>query len=127
MFALQTKKGKPKLGRMVMELLAASLADVLHDRQDPSVVLYLQNLGGKLLTASGKEAIVIGVAHGMMYLHTLRKRITHRDLKPANVLLDDKGTPKICDFVRSPRFTLFYPRPLTTPCPLPHATAWLRE
>ena len=51
---------------MVMELLATSLADVLHSRGDPAVARFLQTLGGKLLTTPGKEAIGIGIAHGMM-------------------------------------------------------------
>lgn len=42
--------------------------------------------------------ILIGIASGMQWLHSLRPTIVHRDLKPANVLMDSFGNPKVCDF-----------------------------
>lgn len=45
------------------------------------------------------EAIAIGMARGIEYLHQgCDQRILHFDLKPQNILLDHNFTPKICDF-----------------------------
>lgn len=54
------------------------------------------------LTSTNKTLIAIGIANGMMSLHSVG--IIHRDLKPLNILLDEKLLPKICDFGLS-RFT----------------------
>ncbi|PFH45790.1 hypothetical protein AMATHDRAFT_43951 [Amanita thiersii Skay4041] len=43
-----------------------------------------------------KHAILIGMAHGLNYLHS--QGVIHGDLKPPNVLVDECGIPKICDF-----------------------------
>lgn len=56
-------------------------------RKKPGV----QPLSGTQLTA-----IAIGIAHGMVHLHSLG--IIHRDLKAANILLDSRLFPRICDF-----------------------------
>ncbi|KAF0983379.1 hypothetical protein FDP41_010444 [Naegleria fowleri] len=46
-----------------------------------------------------KIDILLGIAKGMNYLHSLQPRgIIHRDLKPGNILLDRNFTSKICDF-----------------------------
>lgn len=39
-----------------------------------------------------------GVVAGVAYLHNLEPVLVHGDLKSANVLIDDDGTPQICDF-----------------------------
>ena len=56
-------------------------------RKKPGV----QPLSGTQLTA-----IAIGIAHGMVHLHSIG--IIHRDLKAANILLDSRLFPRICDF-----------------------------
>ncbi|OHT16184.1 hypothetical protein TRFO_41981 [Tritrichomonas foetus] len=43
-----------------------------------------------------KYIIILGVAAGMMHLHSLS--IMHRDLKPENILLDENFEPHIGDF-----------------------------
>jgi len=43
--------------------------------------------------------IIIGVAHGLRYLHS--RNVVHGDLKGHNVLIHDDGTPRLSDFGRS--------------------------
>ncbi|KAJ7016664.1 kinase-like domain-containing protein [Mycena alexandri] len=45
---------------------------------------------------ANRPEIVLGVALGLAYLHG--ENVVHGDLKPQNVLVDEDGTPKICDF-----------------------------
>ena len=40
--------------------------------------------------------IVLGIAHGLHYLH--EQHVVHSDLKPVNILLDTDMNPKISDF-----------------------------
>ena len=42
--------------------------------------------------------ILIGIANGMNYLHSLKPSIIHRDLKPRNILLDHNNNAKVSDF-----------------------------
>ncbi|KAG2388281.1 hypothetical protein C9374_000445 [Naegleria lovaniensis] len=59
--------------------------------------------GVEILDLPSKINILLDIAKGMNYLHSLKpKRIIHRDLKPGNILLcglnNGKYTAKICDF-----------------------------
>lgn len=45
---------------------------------------------------TARQKILIGIAHGMKYLH--QNQIVHRDLKPENILLDKNFEPSIKDF-----------------------------
>jgi len=42
--------------------------------------------------------LLIGVAQGLNYLHTLTPAVVHGDLKADNVLIDETGSPRLCDF-----------------------------
>lgn len=67
----------------VMELMPASLYQVLHSRQDLPWKLRYQISGD--------------IANGLWFLHE-EKNLIHRDLKSLNVLLDDKLRARITDF-----------------------------
>jgi len=45
------------------------------------------------------QAFVIGVARGLKYLHL--SSVIHGDIKGNNILVDDDGSPRLCDFGRS--------------------------
>jgi serine/threonine protein kinase len=71
---------------IVMELMEASLADVL---SSASFEQYATWAGSLLSIASD-------VANGMAYIHY--NNMLHRDLKPGNVLLDAQWVAKVADF-----------------------------
>ncbi|KAF0973736.1 hypothetical protein FDP41_007123 [Naegleria fowleri] len=56
-------------------------------------------MGKENIDFKSKINILLGVARGMVYLHSLKPRmIVHRDLKPGNILLDENGAVRVCDF-----------------------------
>ncbi|KAF0972553.1 hypothetical protein FDP41_009158 [Naegleria fowleri] len=52
----------------------------------------------EFLTLRQKINILLGVANGMAYLHSLKPPIVHRDLKPGNILIDEDYNARVCDF-----------------------------
>mmetsp|Transcript_955 Transcript_955/g.1490 ORF Transcript_955/g.1490 Transcript_955/m.1490 type:complete len:371 (-) Transcript_955:920-2032(-) len=74
---------------LVQELLAGSVADMMHGNKTTG------RLARKLELM---EALQIGadILKGMCYLH--EHKVVHRDIKPANVLLTKDGLAKIGDF-----------------------------
>jgi len=70
-----------------MELMPASLLDVLHHHRQRD---QLATWGASLVL------IALDVAKGMAYLHA--KDVVHRDLKPGNVLLTEQWVAKVADF-----------------------------
>ncbi|GMT26610.1 hypothetical protein PFISCL1PPCAC_17907, partial [Pristionchus fissidentatus] len=69
----------------VLEFCESSLRDHLQTFQKK------HSISKVYFTTRAKE-----IAAGIQYLH--ENRVTHRDLKPENVLIDSKGTAKLCDF-----------------------------
>ncbi|KAH3732465.1 TKL/DRK protein kinase [Pelomyxa schiedti] len=67
---------------LVSELMCCTLKQLLHKKQ-----LNFQEVVG----------IGLAVAKGMAFLH--KQNYMHRDLNSSNILLDQNGTPKICDFI----------------------------
>ncbi|EFC47798.1 predicted protein, partial [Naegleria gruberi] len=63
-----------------------------------SLEKYIQDMKRQEIsvTFSEKLKLLIDIACGMVYLHSLK--IIHRDLKPANILMDANWTAKVCDF-----------------------------
>lgn len=80
------------------------------DRQNSTIFIAMEYMGGKSLDAVYKNLIrrggrisekVLGkvaeaVLRGLSYLH--ERKIIHRDIKPQNILLNDQGQVKLCDF-----------------------------
>ncbi|TMW55670.1 hypothetical protein Poli38472_010552 [Pythium oligandrum] len=70
---------------MVMELCETSLHHALH-------------VDNTFFSVQHSTRIAADVASVMRFLHSLSPAVIHRDLKSPNVLLDKKGTAKLCDF-----------------------------
>lgn len=75
---------EPSLTAIVSELCVENLYDRL-DRPGP-------------LPWSQRLTWARDIARAMTYLHTRTPPVVHRDLKSSNVLIDCRGTAKLCDF-----------------------------
>jgi serine/threonine protein kinase len=47
---------------------------------------------------TAKSLCMLGIAAGVLYLHSMNAQVLHRDLKPENVLVDNDLKPVVCDF-----------------------------
>lgn len=88
-YSLENFQGKPNPVLILEYMPNGSLEDHLHKRTALSQPK-------ESLTKSNKYIILLGIALGMKFLHSIG--IIHRDLKPSNILLDEHFYPKICDF-----------------------------
>ncbi|KAG9038147.1 hypothetical protein FRB95_002587 [Tulasnella sp. JGI-2019a] len=58
------------------------------------------NLGTYLLANpdAPRLKLIVGVANGLLYLHSLNPAVVHGDIKPDNMLVNDAGEAAFCDF-----------------------------
>ncbi|KAF9022811.1 kinase-like protein [Hymenopellis radicata] len=63
--------------------------------ENGSVTKYMERRGD-LLSMTDRLQLLIDVAHGLNYLHSLD--IVHGDLTGSNILVNDKGQAVLCDF-----------------------------
>ncbi len=77
--------GKHKELHIAMKLMPRTLAQ------------YVDSPECKNSTVESRIDLLIGIANGIKYLHTV-PQVQHRDLKPQNILLDENNVPRISDF-----------------------------
>ena len=76
------------------------LKEFLYHKDNNAARGFVRNTA-RLVPFKSKMQIVLGLAAGMEYLHTLPPPIIHRDLKPDNVMIVEKDgmiCPKVIDF-----------------------------
>jgi len=74
--------------------VGSSTAMISHLYHNGDIYQYLANN-----PKADRLAIIIGIAHGLQYLHL--HDVVHGDVKGNNVLIDDDGAPLLSDFGRS--------------------------
>ncbi|KAF8301078.1 kinase-like protein, partial [Clavulina sp. PMI_390] len=47
------------------------------------------------------QDLLVGATRGVVYLHLQQPPIIHGDIHPGNILIDNSGSPLLCDFGRS--------------------------
>ncbi|KAG6906986.1 hypothetical protein DXG01_011062 [Tephrocybe rancida] len=52
----------------------------------------------RLTPNADRIALVVGIAEGLRYLHTMDPKIIHADLKAVNILISDAHEPRLADF-----------------------------
>lgn len=79
----------------VCYLAGSTLPSLIMERLDTSLHEFLESTPDLVLTT--KQSILLGVARGLLYLHSQTPPIIHRDLTARNVLLNSSLVAKITD------------------------------
>ena len=85
----------------VCRLASDNTTVILMETMVMNLSAYLDDEGNADLSLERKFQILNDIVKGLDHMHSQTPPIVHRDLTATNVLLDSKGTAKICDFGNS--------------------------
>ncbi|KAF8299327.1 kinase-like protein, partial [Clavulina sp. PMI_390] len=71
---------------------------ILPFHEHGSLEKLLDELNPRLMNQPDLIRVLVGSARGVVYLHSRTPPIIHGDLHPGNVLIDNDGSPVLCDF-----------------------------